>query len=97
MEAISSRRARFQSERTAEFTESVIREMSRLALQHKAVNLAQGFPDFPAPAEIKEAARAAIARDIINIRSRGGRVRCVRPSHRNIPSGMASKPILSAK
>jgi aminotransferase len=38
--------------------------MTRLAVQHKAVNLAQGFPDFPAPADIKEAARAAIARDI---------------------------------
>src|SRR5271169_2338574 len=45
------------------FTESVIREMTRLALQHGAVNLAQGFPDFPAPAEVKEAARAAIAAD----------------------------------
>ena len=38
--------------------------MTRLALRHKAVNLAQGFPDFPAPADIKEAARAAIARDV---------------------------------
>jgi aspartate/methionine/tyrosine aminotransferase len=38
--------------------------MTRVALQHRAVNLAQGFPDFPAPAEIKEAARAAIAEDI---------------------------------
>ncbi|MEK7406423.1 MAG: aminotransferase class I/II-fold pyridoxal phosphate-dependent enzyme [Acidobacteriota bacterium] len=55
--------ARFRSSRTANFTESVIREMTRLALQHNAVNLAQGFPDFSAPAEIKEAARAAIAAD----------------------------------
>ncbi|MFN3326942.1 MAG: aminotransferase class I/II-fold pyridoxal phosphate-dependent enzyme [Bryobacteraceae bacterium] len=38
--------------------------MTRLALHHKAVNLAQGFPDFPAPEEIKEAARQAISRDI---------------------------------
>ena len=38
--------------------------MTRLALRHKAVNLAQGFPDFPAPAGIKEAAREAIARDV---------------------------------
>lgn len=57
-------RQRFRSARTAHFTESVIREMSRLAIQHKAVNLAQGFPDFSAPAAIKEAAREAIAHDI---------------------------------
>jgi len=55
---------RFQSERSSRFTESVIREMSRLAIRHNAVNLAQGFPDFGAPAEIKEAARAAIDADI---------------------------------
>ena len=55
---------RFQSFRVAEFKESVIREMSRLAIQHKAVNLAQGFPDFPAPAAIKTAAQQAIADDI---------------------------------
>ena len=51
------------SAKAEKFTESVIREMTRLALKHNAVNLAQGFPDFPAPAEIKEAARAAIAAD----------------------------------
>jgi aspartate/methionine/tyrosine aminotransferase len=50
--------------RTAHFTESVIREMTRLALEHDAVNLAQGFPDFPAPAEIKAAAQQAICDDI---------------------------------
>lgn len=50
--------------RTTRFTESVIREMTRLAEQHGAINLAQGFPDFPAPAEVKEAARRAIADDI---------------------------------
>jgi aminotransferase len=49
--------------RTRLFTESVIRDMSRLALQHGAINLAQGYPDFPAPAAIKEAAMAAIAAD----------------------------------
>jgi aminotransferase len=38
--------------------------MTRLAMEHKAVNLAQGFPDFPAPAEVKEAAVSAIRRDI---------------------------------
>jgi aspartate/methionine/tyrosine aminotransferase len=52
------------SEKAARFTESVIREMTRLAMKHKAVNLAQGFPDFPAPAAIKQAAQDAIAADI---------------------------------
>ena len=42
------------SKKAQQFTESVIREMTRLALEHGAVNLAQGFPDFPAPAEVKE-------------------------------------------
>lgn len=45
-------------------TESVIREMTRLALQHNAINLAQGFPDFPAPDEVKQAAVAAIEADL---------------------------------
>ena len=52
------------SSKTAQFTESVIREMTRLAIQHNAVNLSQGFPDFPAPIEIKRAAQDAIAADI---------------------------------
>jgi aspartate/methionine/tyrosine aminotransferase len=55
---------RMLSAKASQFTESVIREMTRLALQHNAVNLSQGFPDFPAPAEIKEAARQAISDDI---------------------------------
>src|SRR5208283_2193729 len=55
---------RFRSRRTANFTESVIREMSRLAVRHHATNLAQGFPDFPAPEEIKRAAAEAIAANI---------------------------------
>ncbi|HTM36911.1 MAG TPA: aminotransferase class I/II-fold pyridoxal phosphate-dependent enzyme [Terriglobales bacterium] len=46
------------------FTESVIREMTRQAMQYGAVNLAQGFPDFPAPREIKESAQEAIAGDV---------------------------------
>jgi aspartate/methionine/tyrosine aminotransferase len=45
-------------------TESVIREMTRLALEHDAINLAQGFPDFPAPDEVKAAAIAAIGADL---------------------------------
>ncbi|NWF82637.1 MAG: aminotransferase class I/II-fold pyridoxal phosphate-dependent enzyme [Bryobacteraceae bacterium] len=53
-----------QARRIAHFTESVIREMTRLANRHNAVNLAQGFPDFAAPEEIKEAACRAIRDDI---------------------------------
>jgi aspartate/methionine/tyrosine aminotransferase len=55
------------SERAGRFTESVIREMTRLFLVHqgeRGVNLAQGFPDFPAPRELKEAAKAAIDADV---------------------------------
>src|ERR1043165_9949185 len=57
-------RTRFRSDRTQDFTESVIREMTRLAFQHGAINLAQGFPDFPAPEALKQAAADAIAADI---------------------------------
>jgi aspartate/methionine/tyrosine aminotransferase len=53
----------FRSARTANFTESVIREMSRLAYAHGAVNLAQGFPDFAAPVDLKQAAIDAITAD----------------------------------
>src|SRR5947209_2963835 len=52
------------SEKAGRFTESVIREMTREAMKHGAVNLSQGFPDFPAPEEIKRAAQEAIAADI---------------------------------
>ena len=52
------------SDRVQHFTESVIRKMTRQALVHDAVNLAQGFPDFPAPEVIKRAAQEAIAADI---------------------------------
>lgn len=52
------------SRKSQKFTESVIREMTRLAIEHDAVNLAQGFPDFPAPEEVKEAAICAIRADI---------------------------------
>ena len=59
-----TQRERFRSTKTAGFKESVIRDMSRLALQHGAVNLAQGFPDFPAPELVKNAAVRAIEHDI---------------------------------
>ncbi len=54
----------FLSDKVGLFTESVIRDMTRQANLYGAVNLAQGFPDFPAPAEIKRAAQEAIASDV---------------------------------
>lgn len=51
------------SAKAARFTESVIREMTRLVAIHGGVNLAQGFPDFPAPEALKAAAVAAIRDD----------------------------------
>ena len=52
------------SKKATQFTESVIREMTRLNELYGGVNLSQGFPDFPAPAAIKEAACAAINADV---------------------------------
>jgi aminotransferase len=54
----------FLSTKVEHFTESVIREMTRQAMVHGAINLAQGFPDFSAPEEIKRAAQEAVANDI---------------------------------
>ena len=51
------------SQRASSFTESVIREMTRLSNLHDAINLGQGFPDFPAPEAVKQAAVLAIAED----------------------------------
>jgi aspartate/methionine/tyrosine aminotransferase len=59
-----SNQKQFLSDKVSQFTESVIREMTRQAALYGAVNLAQGFPDFAAPAEIKQAARAAIDADV---------------------------------
>ena len=61
---VDQTRPRFRSQRAAGLNESVIREMSRLAIQHQAVNLAQGFPDFAAPENLKQAACDAINADI---------------------------------
>jgi len=52
------------SKKALQFTESVIREMTRLAQKHDAINLAQGFPDFAAHSQVKEAAIAAVRKDI---------------------------------
>jgi L-glutamine---4-(methylsulfanyl)-2-oxobutanoate aminotransferase len=59
----SSSRSRV-SRKAERFTESVIREMTREALKHGAINLSQGFPDFAAPADIKERAMQAISEDV---------------------------------
>jgi len=56
--------ARRTARRTHGFTESVIRDMTRVARETGAINLAQGFPDFPAPDVLKEAACRAIADDV---------------------------------
>ncbi|MGH9916510.1 MAG: pyridoxal phosphate-dependent aminotransferase, partial [Pyrinomonadaceae bacterium] len=52
------------SAKASSFTESVIREMTRQAITHQAINLSQGFPDFPAPEIVKNAATTAINQDI---------------------------------
>src|ERR1051325_6353378 len=57
-------RGRCRARRTQNIVESVIREMTRLALRSGATNLAQGFPDFPAPDVLKRAAADAIAQDV---------------------------------
>ena len=49
--------------RTSLFPESVIREMTRVALSVGAINLSQGYPDFAAPQAIKDAAKSAIDAD----------------------------------
>jgi aminotransferase len=54
----------YVSQKASLFTESVIREMTREALKHGAVNLSQGFPDFAAPEDIKQKAMQAIERDV---------------------------------
>ena len=64
MADVSIQPKHFLSDKVEHFTESVIREMTRQAMLYGAVNLAQGFPDFPAPAEIKHAAEEAIAHDV---------------------------------
>ncbi|GAC1331849.1 MAG: aminotransferase class I/II-fold pyridoxal phosphate-dependent enzyme [Mycobacteriales bacterium] len=63
MSAEQAQRGRV-SRKAETFGESVIREMTRLCLAHDGVNLAQGFPDFACPVELKEAAKAAIDADV---------------------------------
>jgi aminotransferase len=56
--------SRHVSRKASLFTESVIREMTREAMKYGAVNLSQGYPDFPAPEDIKQVAMQAIADDV---------------------------------
>jgi aminotransferase len=64
MSTPSISKSRHVSQKASSFTESVIREMTREALKHGAVNLSQGFPDFSAPEDIKRKAMEAIAADV---------------------------------
>ena len=47
------------SQRVGRFTESVIRRMTRVAMECGAVNLSQGFPDFDPPVELRRALEKA--------------------------------------
>ena len=64
MSTASTSKNSYVSRKANSFTESVIREMTREALKHGAVNLSQGFPDFAAPEDIKRKAMEAIANDV---------------------------------
>jgi len=64
MSSTETAKRRRVSQKAGRFTESVIREMTREAMKHGAVNLSQGFPDFPAPEDVKRAAAEAIADDV---------------------------------
>jgi aminotransferase len=64
MSSTEAAKRRRVSQKAERFTESVIREMTREALKHGAVNLSQGFPDFAAPEDVKRAAAEAIADDV---------------------------------
>ena len=85
-EALS--RARFRSDRTQRVNESVIREMTRLAMEHKAVNLAQGFPDFPAPEICEECRAGGDCRGHQSIRDYLGREAVSRCDCHEVPAGL---------
>src|SRR6267142_1828753 len=71
------------SKKATQFTESVIREMTRLNHLYGGVNLSQGFPDFPAPAAIKDAACAAIMATMMAIIDPGDEVVIYEPFYEN--------------
>ena len=66
------------SAKAASFTESVIREMNRLAVAAGAVNLAQGFPDFPARPSSRTRPRERHPRRRQPVRDHVGRARPLR-------------------
>src|SRR2546422_1450144 len=71
MSTPAPRISRRVSRKASQFTESVIREMTREAMKYGAVNLSQGYPDFPAPADIKRVAmQAKIGRHTSELQSR---------------------------
>src|SRR5207245_675723 len=72
--------------RTVGFTESVIREMTRLNAVHGGINLAQGFPNFAAPAEVKEAAKRAFDADELR-RAFSARTKAIIVNTPNNPTG----------
>ena len=88
---------RMLSAKAEQFTESVIREMTRLALKHNAVNLSQGFPDFAAPEEIKEAARQAISNNInqftVSVQAPDGPLARLNQSVEQISAGISQETL----
>ena len=68
---VTALRTRFRSQRISRFSESVIREMTRQAMAKGAINLAQGFPDFPAPAILKKAATDCTFLVSVQVKLRG--------------------------
>ena len=74
--------------RTHGFRESVIRGMTRLAREYNSLNLAQGFPNFPAPDVLKEAAARAIQDDINQYAITWGAQRLRDALARNYPSAV---------
>ncbi|MDJ0755203.1 MAG: methionine aminotransferase [Ardenticatenaceae bacterium] len=76
----------FMAQRVAQFATTIFTEMTALAIEHKAVNLGQGFPDFEAPDFIKKAAREAIAADINQYAPLSGR-----PDLRQVIARQASR------
>jgi aspartate/methionine/tyrosine aminotransferase len=85
------------SHKAAKFTESVIRDMTRLAIKYDAINLAQGCPNFSVPQKIKDAACQAIRADVNQYASLGELLTFDKPSQKNTRPSTTGKLILSEK
>ena len=83
--------------RTHGFRESVIRGMTRLAREYHSINLAQGFPNFPAPEMLKEAAARAIHDDINQYAITWGAQRLREALAGSTKPGTASRPTRSGR